>query len=85
MRYEGMSSETIARAIHAGRRRLAGAFKELTPEPLRSRLYNRTLAVYGDAKGPTIETLRANGKSWDAIIDSATRPGPWFALDSRLA
>jgi hypothetical protein len=75
MRSEGAPSEDIARAVHAERRRLAATFKELTLEPLRSRLYDRTCVVYGDPLGPTIERLRAQGKSWDDIIDSATRPG----------
>ena len=81
MRSDAASSETIARAVHEERRRLTAAFKELTPEPWRSRIHDRTLAAYGDPVGPTIETLRAQGKSWDDIIDSATRPGsrPSFA------
>jgi len=76
LREEGRSSEMIARAVHAERRQLAAVFKELTPEPLRSRILRRTLAIYDDSIGPTIENLRARGKSWDDIIDSATRPGP---------
>jgi hypothetical protein len=40
-----------------------------------------TLAVYGDRLGPSIEWLRARGKTWDAIIDSATNPGPRFSFD----
>ena len=76
LRDEGRSSEMIARAVHAERRRLTATFKELTPEPLRSRIRSRTLAIYGDCTGPTIESLRARGKSWDDIIDSAPRPGP---------
>lgn len=78
---EGRPPEMIARAVHAERRQLAAAFKELTPEPLRSRIRSRTLAVYGDANGPTIESLRAMGKSWDDIIDSATRPGRQTSFD----
>lgn len=80
MRGEGASAETIARAVHAERRRLAARFKEQTPEPVRSQIAQRTLTVYGDAIGPTIEWLRARGKSWDGIIDSATRPGPLPSL-----
>ena len=76
MRDEGASSETIALAVHAERRRLTVAFRQLTPEPWRSRIQARTLAAYGDPVGPTIESLRARGKSWDDIIGSATRPGP---------
>jgi len=81
MRGDGVSSEAIARAVHAERRRLAATFKELTPEPLRSRIYARTRAVYGDSLGPTIESLREQNKSWDDIIDGATRPGPRPSCD----
>ena len=81
LRDEGRSPEMIARAVHAERRRLSAAFKELTPEPLRSRIRSRTLAIYGDSTGPTIEILRARGKSWDDIIESAIRPGPRLSFD----
>jgi hypothetical protein len=72
----GASAEAIARAVHEERRKLAACFKEQTPEPLRSKIHQQTLTVYGDAIGPTIERPRAQGRSWDDIIDSATRPGP---------
>jgi hypothetical protein len=75
MRGDGTQSETIARVVQAERRQLTAAFKELTPEPWRSWIHNRTLAVYDDPIGPTIETLRARGKSWDDVIDSAPRAG----------
>jgi hypothetical protein len=75
MRGAGRSPEDVARNVHLERRQLAAHFKERTPEPLRSMIYHRTFGVYGDAMGPTIERLRAEDKSWDDIIDSATRPG----------
>ena len=75
MQREGHDEEAIARALHAERRAIAARFKSLTPEPFRSQVDARTLAVYGDTSGPTIEWLRANGKSWRAIIESAMRPG----------
>lgn len=83
MRQAGASAEEIAHAVHASRRSLAAHFKQETPEPLRGQIRRRTLAVYGDPIGPTIEHLRARGSSWDDIIDSATRPGPLpsFASD----
>ncbi len=81
LREEGRSSEMIARAVHSERRHLAATFKVLTPEPLRSRIRSRTLAIYGDPIGPTIQSLRTRGKSWDDIIDSATRPGPRISCD----
>jgi hypothetical protein len=75
MKAFGADSEQIARNVHAERRALASQFKDLTPEPLRSALYNRTLEIYGNRAGPTIDHLRAKGKSWDNIIESAARPG----------
>ena len=37
------------------------------------------MADYGDELGPTIEYLRnAKNKSWDDIIESASRPGGRF-------
>ncbi|MGF3023760.1 cell wall-binding protein [Methylobacterium aquaticum] len=80
MRRDGLPAETIARAVHAERRRLAVHFKALTPEPYRTRIVERTIQVYGDAQGPSIAFLRARGKSWEAIIESATRPGPPVGL-----
>jgi hypothetical protein len=76
MRGVGASAEAIARTVHDKRRRLAAYFKEQTPEPLRSQIYDRAFAVYGDAIGPTIGYLRAQGKTWEHIIESAMRPGP---------
>jgi hypothetical protein len=81
MRGDGASAETIARAVRAERRRLTATFKELTPEPWRSWIQSRTLTVYGDSVGPTIEGLRVRGKSWDDIIDNATRPGSRLSFD----
>jgi len=76
LRLEGNDPETVARHVHAERRALAARFKEATPEPFRTALYQRTLCVYGDRLGPTIQFLRAQGKSWEDIAEAATRPGP---------
>ena len=84
MRSDGASSETIARAVHAERRGLTAAFKALTPEPWRVRIHKRTLAAYGDPVGPAIVNPRARGKSWDNIIDSATRPGSRLSSDGSI-
>ena len=75
MRMDGADAESIARKLHAERRALATQFKEMTPEPLRTRIHDRTVAVYGDPLGPSIDYLRAQGRSWDDIIQSAIRPG----------
>lgn len=75
MRSAGIGIETIARSIHGARRALAARYKELTPEPIRAQLYERTFAIYGDRIGPTFEFLTSKGKSWSQIIESAVRPG----------
>jgi hypothetical protein len=72
---EGSTKEVIARSVHAARRAIAVRYKNATPEPLRSRIIARTIAVYGNASGPEIDDLRRQGKSWDAIIGGALRPG----------
>lgn len=75
LREGGTDAETVARFAHADRQRIALAYKDLTPEPLRSHIRERTIAVYGEAAGPSIEYLRQQGKSWEQIADGASRPG----------
>ncbi|MDP0929461.1 hypothetical protein Q0601_19930 [Paracoccus onubensis] len=75
MRQDARPIEEIARAAHAERRKLAAIFKARTPEPMHSLICQRTLTVYGDPRGPTIGMLRAKGKTWAEILESAMRPG----------
>lgn len=75
MRAEGKSAEEIARTLHAERRALGVQYKDLTPPDLLAKIHTRNMEKYGDKLGPSIEWLRARGKTWENIIDSATRPG----------
>jgi hypothetical protein len=50
-------------------------YKDLTPAPELEVIYARNLKTYGDKLGPTIDWLRAKGKSWEQIIESSSRPG----------
>jgi hypothetical protein len=75
MRLDGATPEAIARAMHAARRQLCQVFKDRTPEPQRTRIFERTHAVYGDPFGPGVEFLRLQGRTWEQIIESAARPG----------
>jgi len=75
MRAAGNSTEQIARTLHADRRALGVQFKDLTPEAKRIEIYDRNIVKYGDKLGPSIDWLRAQGKSWEQIIESAIRPG----------
>lgn len=75
MRAAGHTPEEIARAVSADRRALGVKYKDLTPPDKLEQIYARNLEKYGDRLGPTIEYLRGRGKTWEQIIESATRPG----------
>ncbi|MBA3241760.1 MAG: RHS repeat-associated core domain-containing protein [Acidobacteria bacterium] len=75
MRAAGHSADAIAIKLHAERRALGLKYKDVTPPDLLQKIYQRNLEKYDDPLGPTIEWLRAQGKTWDEIIESAARPG----------
>lgn len=75
MRGAGVSLEDIARAMHAQRRSVGELFKDLTPEPLQTQIFDRNIRRYGDPPGPSVDWLRAQGKTWEEIIEGATRTG----------
>ncbi len=74
-RVAGASAEDTARLVHSLRRELGEKYKALTPPDKLAEIYERNLERYGDRLGPTIEWLRAQGKSWEQIIESASRAG----------
>jgi RHS repeat-associated protein len=71
----GADTEALARALHAERRAIGEEFKAMTPADKLAEIYARNVQKYGDKLGPTIDWLRSKGKSWDQIIESATRTG----------
>jgi len=71
----GYTSEEIARTLHAERRALGIKYKKQTPLFLRLKIYWRNIKLYGDPYGPSIKWLQKRGKSWEEIIESASRPG----------
>ncbi len=71
----GASEEAVARWAVAERNVLKQAYRDLTPSPALARIVARTQARYGNPTGPSADELRAAGKSWAEIIDSATRAG----------
>jgi len=75
MRSTGQSSENIARSLHGMRRELGVKYKSLTPDNMLQTIYQRNVQKYGDKLGPSVDYLRQQGKSWDDIIESATRSG----------
>jgi len=70
-----VSSENIARALHAERNALKLEYRALSPADKVLEFEQRNIAKYGNPLGPSIDQLRAAGKSWDDIIESATRSG----------
>jgi hypothetical protein len=75
MRKIAKNEEEIARTLHAERRALGVEYKGLTPPELLDTIYARNIEKYGDKLGPTIDWLRAKGKTWEQITESATRSG----------
>ncbi|MGJ7513177.1 hemagglutinin repeat-containing protein [Pseudomonas baetica] len=75
MRAAGATPEQVARQLHQIRRELGVQYKDLTPPDKLAEIYERNLRVYGDKLGPSIDWLRAKGKSWEQITESASRSG----------
>ncbi len=75
LRANGKSPEEIARELHKARRDLGIKYKDLTPDKVLEKISQRNLDKYGDKLGPSIDHLRSKGKTWEQIIESATRPG----------
>ncbi|MGB3070434.1 MAG: hemagglutinin [Ottowia sp.] len=72
---EGASEEDVARWAVKERNALKQEYRDHTPAPILTRIVAKTQARYGNSMGPTADQLRAAGKSWKEIIDSATRAG----------
>lgn len=71
----GANPEFIAREVWADRRALGIEYKGQTPQEVLDQITARNISKYGDALGPSIDWLRAQGKTWQQIIEAATRPG----------
>ena len=71
----GTSEEDVARWVVDERNALKRAYRGLTPAPVLARIDARTLQRYRNTMGPSADELRAAGKSWREIIESAARPG----------
>lgn len=73
-RAAGKTDKEIAIEVHRRRREIGVKYKDLTPTEQREKIYQRNLELYGDPLGPTIDYLRnVQSKSWEQIIESATR------------
>ena len=74
-RSAGQDAQATARMLHEMRRDLGVQYKNLTPAAELDKIYLRNIDKYGDKLGPTIDYLRGQGKTWEQIIESASRPG----------
>lgn len=71
----GLAEEQVARWAVDQRNSLKRNFRDLTPPSIVTAIETRTLQRYGNVLGPSADQLRAAGRSWAAIIESALRPG----------
>ena len=74
-RAAGQNAEATARMLHSERRALGVQYKNLTPADELARITERNIKTYNDPLGPGVDWLRAQGKTWEQIIESASRPG----------
>jgi hypothetical protein len=71
----GVAEEEVARWIVEQRNELKRSYRGMTPPDIVSTIEAHTLQQYGNVLGPSADQLRAAGRSWAAIIQSASRPG----------
>ncbi len=71
----GVPPEPVARWAAGERDRLKQVYRDKTPPDALVIIEARSLAQYGNSTGPSVEQLRASGKSWTQIAVSAGRPG----------
>ena len=71
----GLSEEYVARWMVDRRNDLRRKYRELTPAEVVRVLESHSVSRYGNSLGPSADQLRATGKSWADIIESAARAG----------
>lgn len=71
----GMAQEQVARWAASQRDRLKQVYRDKTPADALAIIEARSLAQYGNSVGPSVDQLRAGGKSWAEIAASAGRAG----------
>lgn len=75
LKRKGFNNEDIARLLYSKRRELGLKYKMDVPQFLQGSIYEQNQKKYGDPLGPSIAYLRNQGKSWEEIIERATRAG----------
>jgi hypothetical protein len=71
----GTSEEEVARWLVDVRNALKLESRTRTSPDALQAIEARTVAVYGNTLGPTVEQLRTAGKTWAQIIKSGSRAG----------
>jgi hypothetical protein len=71
----GVPPEQLARWAAGERDRLKQVYRDQTPAAALAIIEARSLAQYGNSTGPSVDQLRASGKSWTEIAASAGRAG----------
>lgn len=74
-RSAGQSAEATARMVSAERNALKLKYRELSPADFVKKAEARNMEKYGNPLGPTVDQLRAQGKTWEQIIESSARAG----------
>jgi len=72
---QGKSEEQVARWVNAQRNQLKVEFRDISSPEFVATAEARNIKEYGNPIGPSVEQLRAKGRSWREIIDSGARPG----------
>ncbi|MFJ4064095.1 DUF6861 domain-containing protein [Pseudomonas sp. NPDC089996] len=75
MRASSTSLEEIAKFAYSSRTTIKLKYREFTPPDILKTIDERNIGKYGDKLGPTFEWLVEKGKSYEQIIESATRSG----------
>lgn len=75
MRASSATLEEIAKFAHASRTAIKLKYREFTPPDLLKIIDERNISKYGDKVGASFEWFVEKGKSFEQIIDGATRAG----------
>lgn len=74
-RATGENFEDVARYAYGARSDLKVKYREYTPPEILETINTRDLERYGNELGPAFDYLIDKGKSFEQIIESATRSG----------
>ena len=74
-RAAGQDAQATAGMLYAARNALKFKYRALSPAESVIQFEQRNIELYGNPLGPTLNQLREQGKTWEQIIESASRPG----------